>query len=70
MSVKYGCAPGCTQVAAAKVILSVILPRFTFEKSEKPVVWNLGGVRYPAVGKYGGKACLPMKVSLYKGGRD
>ncbi|KAI0661554.1 cytochrome P450 [Cubamyces menziesii] len=53
-----------------KVILSVILPRFTFEKSEKSVVWNLGGVRYPAVGKYGGKACLPMKVSLYKGGRD
>ncbi|KAI0329087.1 cytochrome P450 [Cubamyces sp. BRFM 1775] len=53
-----------------KVILSVILPRFTFEKSEKPIVWNLSGVRYPAVGKYGGKACLPMKVSLYKGGRD
>ncbi|EIW57372.1 cytochrome P450 [Trametes versicolor FP-101664 SS1] len=50
-----------------KVILSLLLSKFTFEKTAQPIIWNMAGVRYPSVGKYGGKASLPMKVSLYKG---
>ncbi|KAI0370370.1 cytochrome P450 [Pilatotrama ljubarskyi] len=49
-----------------KVILSVLLPKFTFEKTGEAIVWNMGVVRYPSVGKVGGRAALPMKVGLYK----
>ncbi|KAH9856530.1 cytochrome P450 [Lenzites betulinus] len=50
-----------------KVVLSLLLSRFTFEKSVQPVFWNISGVRYPSVTGYGGKPCLPMKIGLYKG---
>ncbi|KAI8969383.1 cytochrome P450 [Trametes punicea] len=50
-----------------KVVLSVLLPKFTFESSDRPLFWNASGVRYPSMGKYGGKPSLPMKVGLYKG---
>ncbi|CDO76298.1 hypothetical protein BN946_scf184917.g14 [Trametes cinnabarina] len=50
-----------------KVVLSVLLSKFIFEKSEQPVFWNAAGVRYPSVGKQGGHASLPMKIRLYKG---
>ncbi|KAI0370364.1 cytochrome P450 [Pilatotrama ljubarskyi] len=49
-----------------KVTLSVLLPNFTFEKSEQPIIWNMGVIRYPSVGNFGDEAALPMKVSLYK----
>ncbi|KAI0833271.1 cytochrome P450 [Trametes gibbosa] len=50
-----------------KVVLSLLLSKFTFEKSPQRVFWNLGAVRYPSVAGYGAKACLPMKIGLYKG---
>lgn len=56
-----------TNKAVAEVILSLLLSKFTFEKTAQPIIWNMAGVRYPSVGKHGGKASLPMKVSLYKG---
>ncbi|KAI0370369.1 cytochrome P450 [Pilatotrama ljubarskyi] len=49
-----------------KVILSLLLAKFTFELSDKPIVWNLSGVRYPSVGRTGETASLPMRVGLYK----
>ncbi|KAI9057203.1 cytochrome P450 [Trametes sanguinea] len=51
-----------------KVILAVLLARFTFEKSDKPIFWNTGAVRYPSAGKHGGASSLPMKVGLYESG--
>ena len=50
---------------AAEVVLCLLLSKFTFAKSDKEVVWNLAGVRFPSV-KGGSKASLPMKVGLYK----
>ncbi|RPD54893.1 cytochrome P450 [Lentinus tigrinus ALCF2SS1-7] len=51
-----------------KVVLCLLLSKFTFELSSKPIFWNLSGVRYPSVGdgSNNAKASLPMKVGLYK----
>ncbi|KAI0669354.1 cytochrome P450 [Trametes maxima] len=48
-----------------KVILCLLLSKFAFAPSDKPVVWNVSGIRFPTVGEEM-KASLPMKVSLYK----
>ncbi|KAL6306606.1 cytochrome P450 monooxygenase [Sparassis latifolia] len=49
-----------------KVVLSVLLPSFTFEITEKPILWNLAGVRYPTIGAESLKAEMPLKVGLFK----
>ncbi|KAL6306629.1 cytochrome P450 monooxygenase [Sparassis latifolia] len=49
-----------------KVVLTTLLPKFTFELSGKPIVWNMAGVRYPTVGKENSKPEMPLKVGLYK----
>ncbi|KAH9832025.1 cytochrome P450 [Rhodofomes roseus] len=49
-----------------KVVLSVMLPSFTFQLSDKPIVWNVGGVWYPTVGRESNKPELPLKVGLYQ----
>ncbi|CCM00085.1 uncharacterized protein FIBRA_02112 [Fibroporia radiculosa] len=47
-----------------KVVLSALLPSFTFELTGKPIVWNVASVRYPTVGKENNDAQLPLKVGL------
>ncbi|OSX57129.1 hypothetical protein POSPLADRAFT_1050195 [Postia placenta MAD-698-R-SB12] len=49
-----------------KVVLAVLLSNFTFELTDKPIEWNISGVRYPTVGKDSNVAQLPLKVGLYK----
>ncbi|KAL6306608.1 hypothetical protein BKA93DRAFT_824123 [Sparassis latifolia] len=49
-----------------KVVLSVLLPKFTIELTEKPIVWNTAGVRYPTVSKESIKMEMPLKVRLFK----
>ncbi|RPD74067.1 cytochrome P450 [Lentinus tigrinus ALCF2SS1-7] len=51
-----------------KVVLCLLLSKFTFALSPKPIFWNLSGVRYPSVGdgSTSAKPSLPMKVGLYK----
>ncbi|EPT01796.1 hypothetical protein FOMPIDRAFT_1048392 [Fomitopsis schrenkii] len=49
-----------------KVVLSILVSNFTFEFSDKPIEWNVGGVMYPTVGKESNKPELPLKVGLYK----
>ncbi|KAI0768123.1 cytochrome P450 [Trametes elegans] len=49
-----------------KVLLSLLLSKFTFGLCDEPVVWKFGGVRFPTVGKDCVKPYLPMKVKLYK----
>lgn len=39
-----------------EVLLSLLLANFTFELSDKRIVWNFGGVRYPSVGQKGGES--------------
>ncbi|KAI0641561.1 cytochrome P450 [Trametes meyenii] len=46
-----------------KVVLSLLLSHFVFEPSDKPVVWNISGIRFPTVGIDGTKPELPLKVS-------
>ncbi|CCM05747.1 uncharacterized protein FIBRA_07979 [Fibroporia radiculosa] len=50
-----------------KVVLSVLLPNFTFELTDKPIVWNAAGVRYPTVGSVSNRPQMPLKVRLYGG---
>ena len=53
--------------ALAEVVLSVLLSKFTFEISDKEILWNVGSVWYPTVGRESNVPELPLKVSLYKG---
>ncbi|CCL98383.1 uncharacterized protein FIBRA_00378 [Fibroporia radiculosa] len=47
-----------------KVVLSVLLSTFRFEETDKPVMWNVGGIWYPTVGPESNVPELPLKVSL------
>ncbi|KAI0927616.1 hypothetical protein AcV5_008103 [Taiwanofungus camphoratus] len=49
-----------------KVILSVLLSTFTFELTEKPIVWNVAGIWYPTVGKESNEPQMPLKVAMLK----
>ncbi|KAI0628906.1 cytochrome P450 [Trametes polyzona] len=47
-----------------KVVLALLLVRFEFNLSDKPVGWNLAGIRFPSVGD-SLKPSLPMVVGAY-----
>ena len=47
----------------AEVVLAVLISNFTFELSDKEIVWNNAGVAYPSVGRESKKPELPLKVS-------
>ncbi|KAI9065218.1 cytochrome P450 [Trametes sanguinea] len=47
-----------------KVVLALLLSNFKFELSDKPIVWNISGIRFPTVGVDGKRPELPLKVSL------
>ncbi|KAI0917649.1 hypothetical protein AcW1_010348 [Taiwanofungus camphoratus] len=49
-----------------KVVLAVLLSTFTFELTDKPIVWNVAGVWYPTVGKESNEPSMPLKVRLCK----
>ncbi|KAI0763487.1 cytochrome P450 [Trametes elegans] len=50
-----------------KVVLSLLLSSYVFELPDKPIVWNISGIRFPTVGVDGKKPEMPLKVSLYNG---
>ncbi|KAI0760700.1 cytochrome P450 [Fomes fomentarius] len=50
-----------------KIVLCVLLSKFTFALSDKKIVWNLSNIRYPTAGD-NPKPSLPMKVEIYRGG--
>ena len=50
----------------SEVVLSVLLSKFTFEMSDKEILWNVGSVWYPTVGRESNIPELPLKVGLYK----
>ena len=55
-----------TRDGLTEVILSLLLTKFTFELTDKRIVWNLSGVRFPSV-EGSTKPCMPLRVGLYQG---
>ena len=53
--------------APTEVILALLVSHFVFELSDKEIVWNISGIRFPTVGKDGAKPELPLNVSFYRG---
>ncbi|KAH9857416.1 cytochrome P450 [Lenzites betulinus] len=49
-----------------KVVLCQLLTKFTLAPSNKPIVWNMSGIRFPSVGE-DMKPSMPLMVGLYKG---
>ncbi|KAI0350833.1 cytochrome P450 [Trametes cingulata] len=45
-----------------KVVLAELLTHFSFELSEKPIVWNLSGIAYPSTSEESSKPELWLKV--------
>ncbi|KAI0628892.1 cytochrome P450 [Trametes polyzona] len=50
-----------------KVVIAHLLTTFKFATTDKPVKWNLAGIRFPTVGD-STKPSLPLKLSMYKEG--
>ncbi|KAI0628905.1 cytochrome P450 [Trametes polyzona] len=48
-----------------KVVLALLLMKFRFDPSGKPITWNLAGVRLPAVAD-ASEPSLPMRLSVYR----
>ncbi|KAI0631631.1 cytochrome P450 [Trametes polyzona] len=49
-----------------KVVLAELLSTFKFETTDTPIIWNLGEVIHPTVGKDSWQPAYPMKVTLVK----
>ncbi|KAH9852301.1 cytochrome P450 [Lenzites betulinus] len=49
-----------------KVVLSLLLSNFSISLSDKPIAWNISGIRFPTVGVNGKKPELPLKVTLLR----
>ncbi|PIL26721.1 cytochrome P450 [Ganoderma sinense ZZ0214-1] len=47
-----------------KVVLAVLLTKFKFDLTEKPIYWNLAPVTYPTVVADGSHPELPLKVTM------
>ncbi|KAI0822980.1 hypothetical protein BC628DRAFT_629785 [Trametes gibbosa] len=52
----------------AEVVLSELLTNFTFELSDRPVVWNLAGISYPSISAESTSVELWLKVGKRLGG--
>ncbi|KAI0323452.1 cytochrome P450 [Cubamyces sp. BRFM 1775] len=49
-----------------KVVLAELISAFAFEKTDAPVVWNLGEVVHPTIGTESAHPSYPMKVTTVK----
>ncbi|PIL22485.1 cytochrome P450 [Ganoderma sinense ZZ0214-1] len=45
-----------------KVVLAVLLPKFSFELTDKPIAWNSSAVNYPTMGEESTKPEMLLKV--------
>ena len=48
----------------AEVVLAVLLSKFKFELTDKPVYWDPTPVIYPTIKADGNEPELPMKVTM------
>ena len=46
----------------AEIVLSVLLPNFSFELTDQPIVWNSSAVIYPTMGEKSRKPEMLLKV--------
>lgn len=53
----------------SEVVLSVLIPTFTFEMPEKNIEWNVAGVWYPSLKEDRATPQMPLNVRPYKGSR-
>ena len=51
-------------MSLAEVVLYTLVNAFTFDLSDKPIVWNFGSVAYPAVSKQSSQSQMYLKVAL------
>ncbi|KAH9895766.1 cytochrome P450 [Cubamyces lactineus] len=49
-----------------KVVLAELIAAFGFEKTDAPVIWNLGEVVHPTIGTKSARPSYPMKVTIVK----
>ena len=49
-----------------EVVLAALISRFTFEQSDKPIIWNNSTLTFPSVADDKDKPSLPLKVALCK----
>ena len=50
----------------AEVVLCLLVSKFIFELSDKPITWNLANISFPTVGN-NPRSALPLRVGLYCG---
>ena len=55
-----------TTYLPTEVVLSVLLPAFAFEVTDKPIAWNASAVMYPTMGEESEKPELLLKVKALK----
>lgn len=49
-----------------KVVIAVLVSTFTFESTDKPILWTTASNMFPTVGKDGTRPELPLRVGLNK----
>ncbi len=47
---------------AAEVLLTILLPAFSFELTDKPIIWNSSAVSYPTMDKDSTRPEMLLKV--------
>lgn len=63
--------PASVADSRPEVILSVLLEKFRFSRSNKEIYWNMSFISFPTVGKTDDKSQLPLVVApLGKGIED
>ena len=50
----------------AEIVIAALLPSFSFERTDSPILWNTAAVTYPSMDKQGGKPEMRLKVTALK----
>ena len=48
---------------SVEVVLSVLLPAFSFELTDRPIAWNTSAVSYPTMGEESSRPEMLLKVT-------
>ena len=59
---KYPVQPLLIAAVAAEVLLTILLPAFSFELTDKPIIWNSSAVSYPTMDKDSTRPEMLLKV--------
>lgn len=57
---------GAQCMVCAEVVLALLLSKFTFDLSNKTIIWNFNAICFPGVqGANETKPAMPLRVGLY-----